>query len=58
MTMDKTAEVCKEVVETHMHMAGEQRDAYIAERLAKLWPHYDVNKDGFVEVERIPPLLR
>ena len=58
MTMDKTAEVCREVVATHLHMTGPEGDAYVSERLAKLWPHYDVNKDGYVEVERIPPLLR
>jgi len=58
MTQAKTEEVCKEVVETHLHMTGGERDSYVAERFAKLWPHYDVNGEGFVEVERVPPLLR
>lgn len=58
MTRDKTDEVCREVVETHMHMGGGDRDAYVDEKLGKLWPHYDVNNDGFVDVERVPPLLR
>lgn len=36
MTKDKTEEVCKEVVETHLHMTGAERDSYVAERLGKL----------------------
>jgi hypothetical protein len=58
MTKDSTEQVAKEVVETHMHMQGGERDAYIAEHLPKLWAHYDVNKDGYIEVERAPVLLR
>lgn len=58
MTKDSTETVAKEVVETHMNMQGAARDAYVAEKLAGLWPHYDVNGDGFVEVERVPVLLR
>lgn len=58
MTKDATESVSKEVVETHMHMTGGERDSYVSGHLAKLWPHYDVNNAGYIDVERVPVLLR
>lgn len=58
MTKASTEEVGKEVVETHMHMQGADRDSYVAEHLSKLWPHYDVNKEGYIDADRVPVLLR
>jgi len=39
-------------------MKGEENKKFVDTRLDKLWNHYDVLGDGFVEVERVPPLLR
>lgn len=58
MTKDATAAVADEVVQTHIGLKGDDKAKYIAERLDKLWAHYDVNNEGYVEVERIPVLLR
>jgi len=58
MTKDLTADVAKEVVETHMHMSGADRDKYVADKLEALWPHHDVMKEGYVDVEKVPVILR
>ena len=58
MTKATTEAAAHEVVGTHLKMSGAAKDAYIAEHLDKLWAHYDVNKAGYIEVERAAPLLR
>lgn len=58
MNKDLTTVVAKEVVETHMHKTGADRDAWVEEHLNKLWNHYDVNHEGVVDAQRIPPMLR
>ena len=58
MTKGTTEAAAQEVVGTHLHLSGEAKDAFVAEHLDKLWPHYDVNKEGYIEVERAAPLLR
>lgn len=49
MTKDLTKDVATEVVETHMHKTGADRDSYIEQGLNKLWDHYDVNHEGVVD---------
>lgn len=58
MTKELTNQVAHEVVETHMHMTGADKDSYVEEKLNKLWPHYDNNNEGFVDADRVPPMLR
>lgn len=58
MTKATTEAAAHEVVGTHLKMSGAEKDAYVSEHLDKLWSHYDVNKDGYIEVERAAPLLR
>ena len=50
--------VSKEVVNTHLGMNGKKREQYIAPRFNQIWSHFDVNSDGFLEVERMPQFLR
>jgi len=48
---DAATEVCK----THM---PKNADSILAEKFDDTWNHFDVNKDGIVEVERMPQFLR
>ena len=48
---DASSEVCK----THLPKTGA---ALLAEKFEDTWTHFDVNKDGLVEVERMPQFLR
>ena len=50
--------VSNEVVQTHLGFDGDQRDQYVGGRFASIWSHFDVNNDGFLEVERMPQFLR
>ena len=50
--------VAEEVVGTHLKLSGEKRKKYLDEHFNQLWNYYDVNGDGYLEVERVPTLLR
>ena len=58
MTKDITKAACNEVVESHLGFKGAKKDTFIGERFDKLWAHYDILKDGYIEVERAAPLIR
>ena len=47
-----------EVVETHMGLNGGEAINYLNEYFQKAWDHFDVNKDGYIEAERMPTFLR
>ena len=53
-----TTEVAKEVVGTHMGFTGEKLTSYVDKHMDALWPLYDVNKDGYIEADRAPVVLR
>ena len=58
MTKDLTKKAAEEVVESHHKFKGKDRDDYISQHFDKVWAHYDVNHDGFIEVDRVAVLLR
>jgi len=39
-------------------MKDKDAQALVKERFPDLWAHYDVNDDGFMEVERAPMFIR
>ena len=48
-----------EVVQTHFKYSKEKAEKWLKDNtFADTWTHYDVNKDGLVEVERMPMFLR
>ena len=48
-----------EVVSTHFKYSTEKAAKWLKDNtFADTWNHYDVNKDGLVEVERMPMFLR
>lgn len=50
--------VSEEVVETHLGLKGDKKDAYIKEHVPDLWSQWDVNDEGHVTADRIPTMLR
>jgi len=58
LTKDAVHSVSKSVVNQEFGWEGEKRDTYVNQRLAKLYPYFDVNNEGFLDVARVPPLLR
>jgi len=50
--------VSLEVVRTHMKKRKRDANAFLDKRFPEVWNHFDVNKDGLVEVERMPQFLR
>ena len=58
MTKDHVLQAAQEVVQTHLGFTGSKRDAFINERLDKLWAHHDVLKEGFIETDKAAVLLR
>ena len=55
----KNAEaVSREVIGTHLGIKGEAADAYIAETFEPLYAKYDVNEEGFLDIDRMPAFLR
>lgn len=58
LTKDLTKLAANEVVQTHHKFTQKQTDDYLEEHFDNVWKHYDVNHDGFIEVERVAVLLR
>lgn len=50
--------VAKEVIGTHLNMKGDELDAYAKSRVPKLWSHFDVLNEGFLDVAKVPSLLK
>ena len=53
--MDKThtLTVAKELVGEYKKLAGAKLDEYINLNFYDLWEHFDVNKTGLIEIERM-----
>lgn len=59
MDKDGAYKVSKEVVDTHMKFDKKENQAkFLKDHFKETWEHFDVNKDGIVEVERMPQFLR
>ena len=39
-------------------MKGAELDAYASSRVPKLWSHFDVLNEGFLDVAKVPSLLK
>ena len=39
-------------------MKGTEARKLVKDRFPDLWEHYDVNNDGFMEIERAPMFIR
>ena len=49
LTRAATTEAAKRVIEEHYKWTGEKRDNYATSQMEKLWSHFDVNNDGFID---------
>lgn len=58
VTKDMAQKAADEVVNTHLHLAADQKKAYIASEFPALWTRFDVNEEGKIEVDRMPAFLR
>lgn len=58
MTKNAMEAVTDEVVDTHLNFKGAKKEQYVQEKMKELWPRYDVNEDGFIDVQRAPVFLR
>lgn len=58
MTKELTEKACDEVISTHYKFEGQKKHQMVQEAMERLWPRYDVNGDGFIEVQRAAVFLR
>merc|ERR1712146_127839 len=47
-----------EVVSTHLKLDSAGADAYLKDVFPALWARYDVNDEGFLDIDRMPQFLR
>jgi hypothetical protein len=45
-------------IKQNLEMKEGEAQKLVKERFPDLWEHYDVNNDGFMEVERAPMFIR
>ena len=57
---DDAQAVSREVIESHFKWDEKKTNEFLKQddRFEDTWRHFDVNKDGLVEVERMPQFLR
>ena len=48
----------REAVRTYYQFEGKKLDDFCKENVDPAWEHFDVNKDGFIDMERGPQFLR
>jgi uncharacterized protein YyaL (SSP411 family) len=59
LTKDATKAASTNVVKQHFSEWSQQKtDEFIGSTFNKLYQHYDVNNEGFLDADRVPPLLR
>ena len=58
MNHSTTLAAAKEVLATHKGLTGKLLDDYVNTYFEKAWGHFDVNQTGFVEVIKMPQLMR
>ena len=47
-----------EVVSTHLKLDSAGANAYLKELFPAMWARYDVNGEGFLDIDRMPQFLR
>ena len=58
MTEAQTRGASAEVLGTHKKMAAAEVKEYLNTYFPRTWAHFDVNRTGFVEVIKMPQLMR
>ena len=58
MTKGTSLAAAKEVLNTHKGLSGDALASYIDTYFDKAWAHFDVNKDGSIEVIKMPQFMR
>ena len=53
INQDSCLKVAKELLTEHKKLSGKEMDDYINFNFYELWDHFDVNKTGLVEIERM-----
>ena len=53
-----TRAAAAEVLETHKGLKGDDLSLYLNTYFSKAWGHFDVNRTGYVEVIKMPQLMR
>ena len=58
LTKEAAKAVSQEVVTTHLGFTGKKRDDFLNQKFERLWKEYDNIDEGFLDVSRVPMLLR
>lgn len=58
LTKDAIQTESKNVVREHFGWDDKKTADYVQKQLTKLYPYYDVLNEGFLDVQRVPVLLR
>lgn len=58
VTKENAYRVSHEVVATHLNLKGKDGDEYLKTSFPDLWKKYDVNEEGFLDIDRMPAFLR
>ena len=58
LTKDNATKAAHEAVQSYFGFEGKKLEDYCKENVPKVWEHFDVNKEGKIEIERGPPFLR
>jgi len=53
-----TRAAAAEVLNTHKGLSGDALQKYLDTYFPRTWAHFDVNRTGFVEVIKMPMLMR
>ena len=51
-------DAAKEVLGTHMSLAGKEADAYLKANFEKTWSHFDSKPDGWIDAARMSQFMR
>lgn len=58
LDQDGARDACTEVLQNNSHFDDSKTRNFLTEHFESTWEHFDVNKDGIVEVGRFPQFLR
>ena len=58
LTKARAMAAAKEVLTTHKKMAGKDLDSYMKTYCDRTFAHFDITKDGMVDVDMMPQFMR